>query len=76
MARKFQLELDENELKLLLVAVRQVMNVFAIAESQSAAAGEPVGSEYEPVQDAYQRLNEKLADLLGPMPEEQPFRIK
>ena len=76
MERTFSLELNENEVKLLIVAVRQVMNVFAIAESQSSAAGEPVTSEYEPVQDAYQQLNQKLVDVLGPVPDDKPFRIK
>ena len=76
MERTLSLELNENEVKLLIVAVRQVMNVFAIAESQSSAAGEPVTSEYEPLQDAYQELNKKLVDLLGPVPDEKPFRIK
>ena len=34
--------LDENEIKMLLVAIRQVQHTFTIAEAQSVAAGEPL----------------------------------
>lgn len=58
-------ELDDNEIKLLLVAIRQVEHTFTIAETQSAAAGEPITSGYEGVRDAYQQLYEKLSALSG-----------
>jgi hypothetical protein len=69
-------ELDENELKLLLVAVRQVKHTFNIAEAQSRAAGEPLDPEYQPVQDLYDRLERKLASQMPDAPPEKPFRIK
>jgi len=62
--RIVRLELDETELKLLLVAIRQVKHTFTVAEAQSRAAGEPLDPQYQPVQDMYDRLEEKLADLM------------
>lgn len=64
MARTVAVELDENELKLLLVAIRQVKHTFTIAEAQSSAAGEPLDPQYQPVQDSYGRLERKLAALI------------
>ena len=59
--------LDENEIKMLLVAIRQVQHTFAIAEAQSAQAGEPLANDFEDVQEAYVRLHEKLSALVvGP----------
>jgi hypothetical protein len=60
-ARTVTVELDDDELKLLLVAVRQVKHTFRIAEAQSREAGEPLAPEYQPVQDLYDRLERKLA---------------
>lgn len=76
MARTVSVTLDENELKLLLVAIRQVRHTFNIAEAQSRAAGEPLDPEYQPVQDLYDRLERKLADLIPEPGIEKPFRIK
>jgi hypothetical protein len=59
-------ELDENEIKMLLVAVRQVQHTFNIAETQSAAAGEPLTAGYEDVREAYERLQRKLSGLIEP----------
>jgi hypothetical protein len=59
------IQLDDNEIKLLLVAIRQVQHTFAIAEAQSAAAGEQVAADYEGVQEAYVRLHQKLTALAG-----------
>ena len=59
-----RLELDETELKMLLVAVRQVKHTFTVAEAQSRAAGEPLDPQYEGIQERYERLEEKLAALL------------
>ena len=76
MAHTVTIELDENELKLLLVAVRQVKHTFNIAEAQSRAAGEPLDPEYEPVQDLYDRLEQKLAALIADPSLQRPFRLK
>ena len=76
MAGTVTIELDENELKLLLVAVRQVKHTFNIAEAQSRAAGEPLDPEYQPVQDLYDRLERKLTARMSDAPPEKPFRIK
>ena len=76
MARTVALELDENELKLLLVAVRQVKHTFNIAEAQSRAAGEPLDPQYQPVQDLYDRLEQKLAALVTDLSGERRVRIK
>ncbi len=56
-------ELDDNEIKMLLVAIRQVQHTFTIAEAQSAAGGEPLAADYEGVREAYQRLHAKLSAL-------------
>ncbi len=61
-----ELELDDNEIKMVLVAIRQVQHTFTIAETQSAAAGEPLTKDYEGVREAYERLQAKLARLIDP----------
>ena len=58
-------QLDDNEIKMLLVAIRQVQHTFTIAEAQSAAAGEPLAGDYNSLQEAYVRLHDKLAMLVG-----------
>ena len=58
--------LEDNEIKMLLVAIRQVQHTFSIAEAQSAAAGEPLTGNYEGVREAYDRLLDKLEALAGP----------
>lgn len=73
MAKTYRLELDENELKMLLVAIRQVQHTFSVAEDQSKAAGEPLGEEYVTVGEAYERLRAKVAALLPP---QAPYRVK
>ena len=60
-ARTIRLDLDEQELKLLLVAIRQVKHTFTVAEAQSRAAGEPLDPQYQPVQEMYVRLEQKVA---------------
>jgi len=70
----YHVDLDENELKLLLAAIRQVQHTFTIAEAQSSAAGQPLAEEYQPVQEAYARLHDRIAQLLAGPP--QPFRVK
>ena len=76
MARTVTVEFDENELKLLLVAVRQVKHTFQIAEAQSREAGEPLDPQYQPVQDLYDRLEQKLAGQIADTSPDKPFRIK
>lgn len=73
MAKTYPLELDESELKMLLVAIRQVQNTFTIAETQSNAAGEPLPVDYTPIQEAYERLRAKLVAVLPP---QAPYRVK
>jgi len=58
-------QLDDNEIKMLLVAIRQVQHTFTIAEAQSTAAGEPLAADYESVREAYVRLHDKLSVLTG-----------
>jgi hypothetical protein len=58
-------QLDDNEIKMLLVAIRQVQHTFAIAEQQSVAAGEPLAAGYESVREAYERLHRKLSAFTG-----------
>lgn len=57
--------LDDNEIKMLLAAIRQVQHTFTIAEQQSAAAGEPLAGDYENLREAYVRLHVKLSALAG-----------
>jgi hypothetical protein len=58
------IQLDDSELKMLLVAIRQVQHTFTIAEAQSRAGGEPLAADYESVSQAYERLHKKLAKLI------------
>ena len=67
------LQLDDNEVKLLLAAVRQVQHTFSIAEAQSTAAGEPLAADYEAVRTAYERLEQKLKGLAG---SDKPHLVK
>jgi hypothetical protein len=69
-------ELDENELKMLLVAIRQVRHTFNIAEAQSRAAGEQLDTQYEPVQKLYGDLERKFVDLMDELSNEGPMLIK
>ncbi len=67
--------LNENEIKMLLAAVRQVQHTFTIAEAQSTAAGEPLAADYEAMREAYLQLNDKLAALIAP-PAGKPQIVK
>ena len=71
-----RVELEDTEIKLLLVAIRQVQHTFAIAESQSTAAGEPLAQDYEEVREAYGRLQRKLAVLAGEAGPGMPRLVK
>jgi len=69
-------ELDANELKLLLAAIRQVRHTFAIADAQSRAAGEALSDQYEPVQEAYNGLERKFQELLEELSSDGPMLVK
>jgi hypothetical protein len=69
-------QLDASEIKMLLVAIRQVQHTFTIAEAQSVAAGEPLAADYESVREAYERLHHKLAALAGGAGAGQPRIVK
>ena len=71
-----RVELDDNEIKLLLVAIRQVAHTFTIAEAQSAAAGEPLLADYEGACEAYQRLHRKLVALEEMGDSGKPYIVK
>lgn len=68
--------LTENEIKMLLVAIRQVQHTFTIAEAQSVAAGEPLANDYEGMREAYVRLHDKLAALAGVASAAKPHLVK
>ena len=76
MQKNVAVELDANELKLLLVAIRQVKHTFNIAEAQSRAAGEPLDPQYEPVQEMYSQLERKFNDLLEELSQDGPMLVK
>jgi hypothetical protein len=74
----YEIRLDENELKMLLVAIRQVKHTFSIADAQSRAAGEELDSKYQGVQESYEELEKKIQRVLQEPREapQQPFRVK
>lgn len=76
MAKTVPVELDANDIKLLLAAIRQVEHTFNIAEAQSRAAGEPIDPQYEVVQEQYQRLERTFKELLDELSQEGPILIK
>jgi hypothetical protein len=53
---------NQDELKLLLVAVRQMRRTFEPVREKDAGI--------EPYAELYDRLYEKLLDMAGPLPEE------
>ena len=68
--------LDDREIKMLVVAIRQVQHTFEIAEVQSTAAGEPLANDYESVREAYERLHHKLSALIGGTGAAKPHIVK
>jgi hypothetical protein len=65
-------EFTTDELKLLLVAVRQMRRTFAAARKRTASAGRrPVGAAppLETYEALYEELFQKLRRLAGPIPE-------
>jgi len=69
-------QLDDNEIKMLVVAIRQVEHTFAVAEAQSVAAGEPLADDYESVRKAYDSLHLKLSALIGGVAPPKPRIVK
>jgi hypothetical protein len=61
-------QFTDDELKLLLVAVRQMRRTFAAARKQGASAGAQA-SPLDPYEALYDRLFEKLRSLAGPIPD-------
>ncbi len=68
--------LDDNEIKMLLVAIRQVQHTFTIAEAQSAAAGEPLAGDYESLRESYVRLHAKLDAMVGVTDTSKPHIVR
>ena len=68
--------LTDNEIKMLVVAIRQVQHTFTVAEAQSAAAGERLAEDYDSVREAYESLHEKLAALIGEAAPRTPRIVK
>jgi len=56
---------NQDELKLLLVAVRQMRRTFAQARKAGAQAAAPI-DDYARL---YDDLHEKLLDMVGPVPD-------
>jgi hypothetical protein len=69
-------QLDDNEIKMLVVAIRQVQHTFDIAEAQSMAAGEALAGDYEGVREAYERLHHKLSAVIGGAGAAKPRLVK
>jgi len=75
-SKTIPVKLDANELKLLLDAIRQVRHTFNISEAKSRAAVEPLASQYEPVQEAYNQLERKLEEMMQELSNEGPILLK
>ena len=73
---RYDIELDDTEIKLLLVAIRQVEHTFTIAEAQSLAGGEPLGTDYQDVRESYQRLHRKLSSLIETTESGKPYLVR
>jgi len=73
---RYDIELDDTEIKLLLVAIRQVEHTFTIAEAQSVAAGEPLATDYGGVRESYQRLHRKLSMLGETKDSDKPYIVR
>ena len=59
-----RVELSEDEIKMLLVAIRQVRNTFSIGQSQLKAEGKSLDPQYTELDSRYTRLHERLQNLL------------
>jgi len=69
-------QLTDNEIKMLVVAIRQVQHTFTVAEAQSAAAGERLAEDYDNVREAYEGLHRKLSALIGGAESRTPHIVK
>ena len=70
-----QIDLTPEEIRLLVVAVRQVRNTFAIGQSQLEAAGQSLDPQYKQLDGAYLQLLERLS-ALAPAPADKLQRVK
>jgi hypothetical protein len=61
-------QFTDDEIKLLLVAVRQMRRTFAAARKQRARAG-PQAPPLDAYEALYDQLYEKLRSMAGPIPE-------
>jgi hypothetical protein len=66
----YQVELNEQELKLILAAIRQARHTFAVAQRH----GETLADEYGRVDEMYGDLHDRLNRLLEPP--SGPIRVK
>ncbi len=71
MARVFHLDLTEDELKMLIAALRQVRYTFEVAQRQGGV--DAVAGEYQRLEELYEQLHGRLAGMLKG-PGESPLR--
>jgi hypothetical protein len=67
----YQVELNEQELKLIIAAVRQARHTFAVAQRHERK----LADEYARVDEMYEDLDGRLSRLLEP-PGSGPVRVK
>ena len=67
-ARNLQVPLTVDEIKLIVVALRQVRHTFAVAKQQGET--DTLVAEYEVFDDLFQQLHDKFVEILGPQPPE------
>lgn len=67
----FEVQLNEQELKLILVAIRQARHTFVVAQRQ----GEALADQYSQVDQMYEDLHDKLNAFLEP-PSTGPMLVK
>ena len=74
MARNLQVPLTVDEIKLIVVALRQVRHTFAVAKQQGET--DPLVAEYELFDDLFEQLHDKFVEIIGPQPPEPPGESK
>jgi hypothetical protein len=67
----FQVELNEQELKLILAAIRQARHTIAVAQRQE----EGLAGQYAELDQMYEDVHNKLNEFLEPSPP-GPVRVK
>jgi hypothetical protein len=70
-ARVFQMDLTEDELKMIVAALRQVRHTFQVARRQDE---DLLSDEYQRVERMYDALHGRLAAMLPP--DSPPRRVK